>query len=582
MASRCLLRLSQRVQSRPYYGFSPVEPQIQRWSHKLIANKYFTTIALPKTSDFIDDLIAAFVSSPDTYSRNEVLHRISRLSGDLKADFSIRLSTAEVSQDVKTNIELQLLLGGKATDSEVLLFIVENINCALNSELLEVFALRLVRAENLSAVVTYLHILSNKHPKFSLSNESWSLLTSKVCELGHYLGASLIFNEVIDSHMFYNTKEYSVLLRNSHIPFLVTPPSLEKLAMIFMHNGDSKAIEGLQDYFKRFYSYQGHSETYKTLGICFTEALSKSGSFAEAIDSFRVLAYKFKGHHNFKKDPTARTVANIRAADHFKSDRDNVKNNTSISPTFTIPEGYKTKLDRIQEQIDNSSSAVLFRPYGEQNVYSSPDKRYNAVIYGSLKVNDFVYFRKLITANIENMLNSESSQKIEQLIRAINSVHFMLHPFVISSLCELGHVKDAHSLLISLSKYYPTIFLTVLFKEDSFAYLLESIGKQLSECPISQLEELLQLSSKVFNYYCEVAGSNKRYDYSSRVFSCYITNLLSSTTLTLNLLRVAVDRFSQNANKPIVITLSKENTRRFKQLYSSKDKLMTSVIVCEV
>lgn len=582
MVSGLFLRLGQRVYGSLVCGGvfnrAVLRPQLCIYT----GTKYLTTASAAETTESVDDLIAAFVSSSETYARNDVLNRISRLSDDSKAVFSTRLSNTELSQDIKANIELQLLLGEKVADLDIFLFIVGNIHCAFTYDLLEVFAVRLVQAENLSAVVTLLHILSDKHPNFTLSNQSWSLLTSKVCEMGHYLGASLVYNEIIDPHKFYNTKEFSVLLRNSHVPFLVSPESLERLAMIFTHNGDSKAIHGLQDYFKRFYSYQGHSETYKALGICLIEALSKNGSFAEAIDSFRVLAYKFKGHENFKRFPVSRNLAKIRSSDHFKSERRHVRNNTPISPRFTIPEGYKTKLDRTQEQMDNSSSAVLFRPYEEQNVYSSPNKDYIAVIEGSLKVNDFSYFRELITANIKSlMLNEDSTQKIELLIHAITSVHSMLHPFVISSLCELGYVREAYTVLISLNRHFPKMIPIVLLREDSFTSLLHTIGRHLSEANI-KLEELQLISNMVFDYYCEIANTNSQYRYSPRVFSCYISNLLSSGVVTLDRLMGVIETFSLKAKKPMVITLSTESASRFKQLYPSDAKPKVSVMVYDV
>ena len=493
----------------------------------------------------------------------------------------------EIRDCLRQNIALQLLLSNNNSDqAKVYQFIVENLHHKLNVNLLEIFIFKLIEAENISAATTLLHILLDNIPYFNLSNELWSYYISKTCELGHYLGSCLIYHELIDNHKIRSEEPTGINFQNSYIPFLIANSFLEKLGLIFLNNRDPMRINGLLNYFKRFYSYSGHADTYKSLRCSLVEAYSNQGNLGEALKHFRTLAFIYKGHRNHKKNENISTPK-MSAFSHFRWRRDNVKNN-NYDFLSEIPDEIKTSLDFQEEASSKELNMKLFRPDEERNVYTYPGHSYTPVVDGSLRLSDLPYFRSLINSNIQHLMKNSGPERLDSLMDYISGCHFMLHTFINSCLCELGYINEAFLLLVKLPKIYPKVYSNVLIREEDFIYLFEACKNRLNNLDIdndyAQFNEAEQTYKLLHDIKLFQDNVNKRANVSMlsiKLHEIFISALLSYRDITLEKILGYLDDLLRlsTVNNPITIFLDEPEFKTLKNICSASNESKYSKLI---
>jgi hypothetical protein len=521
---------------------------------------------------------------------NDFLETISNIPNHYHTyvqEYLEKLNRNEIRDCLKQNIALQLLLSSNNSDqAEVYQFIVENLHHKLNVNLLEIFIFNLIKAENISAATTLLHILLDKIPNFNLSNELWSYYISKTCELGHYLGSCLIYHELIDNHQTRSGESTGINFQNSYIPFLVANSLLEKLGLIFLNNRDPMRINGVLNYHKRFYSYSGHADTYKSLRCSLVEAYSNEGNLGEALKHFRTLAFIFKGHRNYKKNESISTPK-MSAFSHFRWRRDNIKNNNydSISQ---VPDKIKTSLDFQEEASSKELNMKLFRPDEERNVYTYPGHSYIPVVDGSLRLSDLPYFRSLINSNIQHLMNNSGPERLDSLMNYISGCHFMLHIFINSCLCELGYINEAFLLLVKLPKIYPKVYSNVLIREEDFIYLFEACKHRFNSLDIdsdytqfNEAEQTYQLLHEIKLFQESVNQRANVNMFSMKLHEIFISTMLSYRGITLEKILVYLDNLLRlsTVNSPITILIDEPQFNKLKSLCSTANELKYSKLV---
>lgn len=523
----------------------------------------------------------------NTYVMKQFLDSISKVPvkhHSCVQEYLEKLNEDESTNALKLNVKLQLLLGSpEINHAEVYEFIVNNLNYKLENGLIELFIYDLVKDENISAATTLLHIVFEKTPSFILSNELWSLYISKTCELGHYLGSCLIYHELIDNYEEHSKEKSGINYQNNHIPFLVANTCLERLALIFQHNSDPMRINGLLNYFKRFYSYAGHSETYKSLKCSLVEAYSNKGNLGAALEQFRNLAFILKGHRNYsKKDNTA--IPKMSAFNHFRWRRDNIKSN-NYDTNFDAPDNMKTNLDFVEEETAQLKHMKLFRPNEERNVYTFPGHSYTPIVDGSIKINDLPYFHALLRANIKHLMSNSGPERIDSLTNYISDCHFMLHIFINACLCELGYVREAFLLLLLLPKLYPKVFLNVLIREEDFIHLFKAckynfdlIEDNAEYNHYNEAEELYKLVHDIKSFQENINQKTNTEVTSLRLNEIFISTLLSYQAITFEKLKIYLDEILRLSSRQNLNTfrLSIKETEKLKALCSTKDSKYSS------
>lgn len=548
----------------------------------------------PGRDSIISILDSAFYTTPidnnDSYLMNDFLETISNIPNQYHAyvqEYLETLNGNEIRDCLKQNVALQLLLSNNNSDqAKVYQFIVENLHHKLNVNLLELFIFNLIKAENISAATTLLHILLDKIPSFNLSNELWSYYISKTCELGHYLGSCLIYHELIDNHQTRSEEPAGINFQNSYIPFLIANSFLEKLGLIFLNNRDPLRINGILNYLKRFYSYSGHADTYKSLKCSLVEAYSNEGNLGEALKHFRTLAFIFKGHRNYTKNESI-SAPKMSAFNHFRWRRDNIKNNNydSISQ---IPDEIKTSLDFQEEASSKELNMKLFRPDEERNVYTYPGHSHIPVVDGSLRLSDLPYFRSLINSNIQHLMKNSGPERLDSLMNYISGCHFMLHIFINSCLCELGYINEAFLLLVKLPKIYPKVYSNVLIREEDFIYLLEACRHRLKDLVIdsdytqfNEAEQTYQLLHEIKLFQDSVNQRANVSMVSMKLHEIFISALLSYRGITLEKILGYLDDLLRlsTVNKPITIFLDEPEFGKLKSLWSAANESKYSKLV---
>ncbi|CUM50893.1 unnamed protein product [Debaryomyces fabryi] len=530
------------------------------------------------------------IDNSDSYLMNNFLEALSNIPNHCHIhvqEYLEKLSEDGAKDSLKHNILLQLLLSNNNTEhSKIYQFIVENLHHKLNIHLLEIFIFNLVQEENISAATTLLHILLDKVPDFKLSNELWSYYLSKTCELGHYLGSCLVYHEIIDNHQVRSEEFSGINFQNSHIPFLVANSFLETLGLIYLNNRDPERIKGLLNYLKRFYSYSGHADTYKSLKCSLVEAYSNDGNLGEALKHFRSLAFIFKGHKNHSKNDNISTPK-MSAFNHFRWRRDNIKNN-NYDAVSRIPDEIKTPLDIQEEASSKEMNMKLFRPDEERNVYTYPGHSYTPVVEGSLRICDLPYFRSLIKSNINHLMKNSGPERLDSLMDYITGCHFMLHTFINSCLCELGYINEAYLLLVKLPKTYHKVYANVLIREEDFIYLFKACTHRLKNLAIdndymqaNEAERTYQLIHEIKLFQDNVNKKANLNIYSMKLHEVFITALLSYRGITLEKLLVYLDDLLRlsTPNNPITIFLDETEFNKLKILCSAANESKYSQLV---
>ncbi|CUM65700.1 uncharacterized protein PRCAT00003348001 [Priceomyces carsonii] len=453
----------------------------------------------------------------------------------------------------RLNYELESLLCMRNIDMErVFKMISTNADRDLDGKLLQVYFYRLIQEERLTEMSTLLHLLFKESSQFVLCNELWSLYLSKVCELGHHLGATICYHELVDNYKsYYDEITSSYIYSNSRIPFLLSTEVLETLAIIFVQNKDPKRIDGLLEYFKRFFSYSSHSQTYKALKIALVEAYSYEGNTMKALHAFKELCYCFKRHRNFSDGRLSLNTLKASAFNNFRERRECIKNNIISQSAST---NFVTDTDKEEKLIVSESQVTLFDPMCQRNVHSLRKKLHVPVIAGLIELNDLPYFREIIYQNVKQLMETPNQDHIFGLLSSIKSCHFMLHLFVTECLCELGYVKEAFLMIVKLPGTYPYILKPILIPDETFICLLRACKRLLlssyeTENSTDRSNGFILLANEIANFYYYNQQTIKKPRLSEVVYEYFITIILLAKKTTYNTIKSQLDRYiSGSAN----------------------------------
>lgn len=374
-----------------------------------------------------------------------------------------------IPESVTSSISLQRLLAQKSPELVIFTHIVQHIHQKLSSDLIESYLFHLVETENLNAATSLVHIILQENAElYKLSNQFWSLLASKATELGHHQAASLIFHEIVDPYAIY-TRDTVAGLENEFVPFLLLPNAIAQLALVYMHNGNVQAIQGLRAYFKRFYSYFGHRDVYETLVIAEVEAFAISGDLAGALQSYIDLAHKYRGHLRYRDPKDAARYLKSHSFHAYQKRKSNIKHNVST---------HFKDIDPLQQATATEDSLKLYQPDTEFNKYTRPDQPYWAILDGYIHLADLPNFQHLLRDNIQQLVAGKT-YVIDRLMSFISSHHHSLHRFVVASLCDVGHVEEACAVVNKLPELYPRIHKSTLFRgSDEFVCILRELRRQ--------------------------------------------------------------------------------------------------------
>lgn len=371
---------------------------------------------------------------------------------------------------VNSSLKLLKLLASNAPHLDIFQHIVDNTRDKISSELVELFLFRLVESENLNAATALTHIvLASDAETYRLSNQFWSLLASKACELSHHQSASLVYHEIVDPYVAYKRTTLASQ-ENEFIPFLLLPTALAQLAVLFLHSGNPQAVDGICGYFKRFFSYFGHRDVYQTLCLAKVESYSAAGDMKNALAAYVALAHNYRLHSAHVSTGDQVHQLKWASARNYQERRKNIKENVS---TVVTP-----KLDHLQELTAADEDLNLFQPRIEYNRYThDTTRRYFAIFDGYLRVADLPYFYDLLRENIGELMHQPNS--IERLSSFSADYHHSMHRFVVAGLCDLGYVEQAWAIMSKLTERYPKISRRTLYcGADGFISLLRALREK--------------------------------------------------------------------------------------------------------
>lgn len=344
-----------------------------------------------------------------------------------------------VSANINTDAEVKMadLLQRNAPDRHIFDHIAANSSKdSLSPELVEDFMISLLKRNNLSGVTFVAHVVldANDGDPSIFSNQFWSLLVSNACSLCHYSAGLLVYHEIVNPVSKYSQEDQALVSEeNEHIPFLLVPTSIEGLAQVFAQNGNTALLQGLRSYFQRFYSYMGHSETYKTLQALIIESYALNGDFDNALDRFCDFAMKFRAHGQERSSGSS-DEALLRAVEQNFGRRELEIGRAAPKP------GGKPKITK--------SSKIHY------NKYTISGQKFNAIFEGDLNVADLPLFYALLNLNIKGLISNIGGAYLESLVFLMTKSHHSLGKFIIQSLCEQGKCFEAvHILKRIIAKY---------------------------------------------------------------------------------------------------------------------------------
>lgn len=404
-------------------------------------------------------------------------------------------------QSIPTNIIARFLAASDDPVKETYRFLVQSIATTgtVDHKLVEPYLWNLLVNESsprMALVATVFNIIVSQ-TTVTLSNELWSLLITRTCELSDYPTAIIVYHQVIQDK-----------------PFLVTPQVLQALGSIFATNNDYVRVKGLLSYFNEFYSYQLHPTTLRTLKIMLVEACA-STDFVTSLSEFRSLCLLFKGHsklhwhyhHHLMKN----TIAN-----GYVSRRHAIAENKPRASIDGDSNGSDEAADCIfkqEQQLATETGMTLFQPLIQRNVYTTTNNHI-PLIDGVLRTSDLPQFYQQFHRHITSLLvNHSSHELVETLRQRIIKTHYMLTVFVVRLLCESSKFQEALMLMEVLgekSMNYKTPF---LIKEENF-YMF---GTHCNDYKL--LIECLQ-------FYVD-ACVKFNYRLSSKVMAAFLTSMLN-------------------------------------------------------
>lgn len=382
---------------------------------------------------------------------------------------------------VRESLILHSLLTNKKPASQIFQYIVDRASLKILSNLVESYLFRLLGTGNLNAVVSLVHILLQSDSEhYKLSNQFWSLLSSKACSLGHHASASLVYHEVVNPFVNFTT-EGPVSEENEHIPFLLLPTAIEGLALVFAQNGNHIAIEGLRLYFKRYYSNFGHRDVYQTLYIAKIESLSDAGLFSEALQAFVALAVKYRGHM-VQKDPKEVSHSLKYASSlNFKKRHQNISENISF-----------------QNEIEPVFEKKPFRPVFKFNDYNIEGGSYWAIFDGVLSVDDLPKFRALLRERIGGLM-LHSGAVLDTLLSFIAKYHYSICKFVIACLCDSGNCSRAVAVANKIPSLFPGVSKEAYLSSSDFTRIFNALQHQFETPNSQQIREYHDMLMESYN-----------------------------------------------------------------------------------
>lgn len=472
-------------------------------------------------------------------------------------------------------------------------FVAKNIT-TLHSEFLQIFIYNLITQGNLSAATTLLHLVFSLRPSFKLATELWSLFTVKVCETSDHLGSVLIYHHLIDNHLLYTETNLSYYNHeNSHFPFLLTPTLLEQMAIIFQRQGDPMRTKGILRYFKRFYSYLGHKNCYKSLLLSVVEAYSTKGELANALDKFKNLALTFRGHTLQKDWSRLQKLQRTSVFTNHVWRRNNIKQNV---PYPDVDSNLKTPVDVEQEGMVPNK---IYNPIRERNVYTAPNTVPIPILNGTLRTVDLPCFQTLITGYVLEIMKSKDKD-VWNILSFIVSNHFMLHIFVIKSLCDLDYVQEALLLIKKLPTHLRYLHKVMDIKDENFYNIINGCRNRMDNSEVESIENsnktyekssdprIITKDSKNYtdsinsttstlfdtiNYYSSLQIENKL-PLSPRVFSKFLSCLLLAPLIEFDDLKPHLENFiTHRSSSKSCIYLSPEDFEKISGLWNSNQEL---------
>ena len=495
---------------------------------------------------------------------------------DVVEEKNTRFKGENTTQLLILNAQLQLFLAEERSYTEIYRLIVSNLHESLKNELLQVFVYNLVQSECMSEVTTLIHILTVTQPDFVLSNEIISLYLSKACELSHYPSSCLLYHEVIDNEKKYQDEYSGYELRNHLVPFLVSPLALEGLAITFLRNKDSTRVLGVFEYFKRFYSYLGHANTYKALRIAIVEAYSIEGNFEGAISNFRKLAFSFR---NYSEGQRNRKAAKKAIFNYFRFRRDNIKHNL-IDSTEYLNADLKTQIDRLQDETAKGGNLLQFKPITERNVYVFPGIPKAAILKGSLSSNDLPSFGLLMKMNVVRMFECSGHENVTNLLNFVSKYHITLSSFVIDALCDLWCIQEAALVLMQLKNhlaYKDNPRLIYVVQEQNAIKIFQACKKQVKQISLSEdnaiskdSKEIFRLAHDVKSYVDNLHLECTFMKRSIKFHASYISVLLNDASSTFDKVIHFVDNNISNGQAHL-LRLSDEDIQVLRRLCDTEN-----------
>lgn len=510
----------------------------------------------------------------------EVLERLSKESVQTQENVLSKLSESNGNTWLKTNLKLQRLLNDSnvnAHDSaKCLNHILENINSPLSHDLIEIFICRNLDKDNLPAMIMLLQLLFQYQKDFTLSNELWSLYVSLTCENTSIDGAKFIYHNLIDNYRLFENDYSPYNKTQTFLPFLLSPESIASLALIFQREKLPDYIIGLREYFKRFYSLYGHRTCLKTVSISLVEAFSEALDVVNALSAFRYLCIMFKDHKNFKPHEQFLETAYSMMV-HSSSWRvSNLQSNQSRFPSW--PDELKSDLDKVQELYLEGHNRTIYNPIDSK----SNTTRMVPTLNGSLRLNDLPMFSKLIDKVVVSHMNSNTHNKVNNLIKLIENNHFMLNAFIISALSSNGYLYEAFAVMKKTQPKYLDHMLPVLFKEDLFVVLLQQCKVQLNTLNSDEivnfqaLKDLNQLITDIIKFYFKAYGIAEITIESSKVLAAYISLVIDTPRFQSSLIEGYLDRYMKRTNQKIY--LSPGDFNKLNELYDLENSRHKEII----
>lgn len=426
--------------------------------------------------------------------------------------------------------EMIELMNRNAPQKQIFQHIAANASHSLSSELIEDFMVSLLKQNNLNAVaiVAHLAIDAKEAGEIAFSNQFWSLLASNASSMCNHSACLLVYHEVVEPMAKYTEGTKSSFYENEHVPFLLVPTTLESLAIVFAKNGNHAAIEGLWQYFKRFYSYMGNKSTYKALQILLIEAYAKRGDLDNALERFCDFAMKFRGHGLI-----------VDSEHHDKALQKAVKTNSDRRSRIIAKESKKFERANLISGEDSSRGFDIV-----YNKYTLLGEKYSAIIDGDLKVADLPVFYELLDSHLRNIITRTGGPSFKEINFLIRKSHHSLGKFVIRSLCDQGKIFEAFHVLKSMIITYDYILRNPDCNySPEYLAILRSICNDWRSSDKSISAEDKAFLQSVFNLYLKIGNDVLI----SSCYSIYVQALLS------------VDCVSQ---QEIIFEVSKLNTQK--------------------